>query len=1194
MQLWPNGQPELRQSHAPAVAIDTLARWAWQGLSYVLRSQPQTGIGVAPQSSGTGWQVPDPGIVAHPGVSQNCPAPHDGSNGPAQLRGVTPASTHEGGMQLVPMTMHLPHVALPQQVDPAAQVIAPHTTGAGPASVRGRTPASVAQSIGGHAVPRSKQRPQVTLPQQRCESEHVSPPQMTTSPASVPGVLASGRAASPLLPASRPALPASISGPGGLRSESSTPVHETSPAATTDATTQPRQALRTRASCARKSAIQSRIRPRTDVRQPTCPSLWCVSRATSRIRAACASMGRLSRRIESIVPRRAHGFGGKASNLAALARAGFPVPAAYALPAEAFRTFVDASLPERDRPAALLAEPAESVSPERLASIREVLARAPLGRDVSNALRDALSDLERGGARAVAVRSSSTNEDRDAASAAGLHSTVLQVRNQVELERAVRLCWASFFEPRVLAYLRTMGRAAEASMGVVVQAMVPADVSGVLFTVNPLTGDAGEMVLNAAWGLGSSVVDGRVSPDTWRIDKASGFVRDRVIGHKRIRVIVDAEGGVRDEPLDDATARRECLDEHTLAALVELGRRIEAYFGDARDVEWSVAGGVVYVLQARPVTTLVAMSGKRSPKRRKAVRSDRARMVWSNVNVGEALPGVATPFTWSVLSAFSELGFRRAFGALGCSVPADAELVGNFRGRIYLNLTEFCAIAAQVPGLRPRTLLSLAGGAEAERLERESRDTSHTAFLLRLPLTITRFARENARIGARVQAFERSYADEAARMRAVDLRILTPLALEQTLGDVERLLDTTGAVMLTCYGNLLASVVTLRAVLSFVAQERADVLERGLLTGLADVESAAPGLSLWHIAEMARAEPAAQAAILGNAPAGLRLESLPEGPTRRALGRFLDAYGHRGPREAEIAEPRWREDPTLLFATLRVHLQRAATDGGPLEVERRQRLVRAQSEADLDRLLPFAARTAARHLLALVQRFMRLRERLRGRTVEVLGFFRAVCLDASRRIEVREPAAGKDAAFFLTIEEVHRWLRGEVVTVAPLVRQRRAQYARDRALPDPPDTFVGFPPPPPPLPAGVDVLTGLAASSGHAEGLARVVSSPAGISEFRSGEILVAPYADVGWSPIFLAASAVVTDLGGPLSHAAIVAREYGVPSVVNVRVGTQVIRTGDRLVVDGDAGTVRIVERAPRPSVATSDVTAASAPDEP
>ncbi len=421
------------------------------------------------------------------------------------------------------------------------------------------------------------------------------------------------------------------------------------------------------------------------------------------------------RRIETLVPRKAAAYGGKARSLATLARAGFPVPAAFAISSEVLDALLKGALAEAELPERVLVAPARDVTRERLAEIREKVRHAPLPAGVDEAVRRLLGTLVHEGAQAVAVRSSALREDEDARSAAGLYESVLGVTDEAALFDALRHVWSSLYDLRVVSYLRALGVTSRAGLGVIVQALVPADAAGVLFTVNPLSGDTTELVLNAAYGLGGPVVDGSVSPDTIRIDKASGFVRDRVRGEKaralRSSVGTPVDGrGTYEEPVSEEQAARFVLDDREIASLVDLGVRIEAHFGDARDVEWARVGSAFYVLQARPVTALKQPPVKAGARR---LAADRAHYVWSNLNVGEALPGVATPFTWSILSGFSELGFRRAFGALGCSVPRDAELVGSFRGRIYLNLTEFMSIASQVPGLKAKTLLSLGGGDEA-------------------------------------------------------------------------------------------------------------------------------------------------------------------------------------------------------------------------------------------------------------------------------------------------------------------------------------------------------------------------------------------------------------------------------------------------------------------------------------------------
>ena len=239
------------------------------------------------------------------------------------------------------------------------------------------------------------------------------------------------------------------------------------------------------------------------------------------------------------------------------------------------------------------------------------------------------------------------------------------------------------------------------------------------------------------------------------------------------------------------------------------------------------------------------------------------------------------------------------------------------------------------------------------------------------------------------------------------------------LGDVEHLLDETGSIMLTAYANLLSAVLALLAILRLFARDEGPGLYRDLLSGLQDVSSARPGFVLWQIAELARREPEVAEQIRSIPLSELRVDALPPGRTRDALSRFLVDYGHRGVREAEIGAPRWAEDPTLMFAALRSHLDSAVS-----LAEREARLQQAREEAEqkLARKVPLPLRPAVHKLLDVVRRFTRMREHLRGHVVEVLGMFRRVALETSRRIQAREPEAGSDAAFFLTLAEVRHVL----------------------------------------------------------------------------------------------------------------------------------------------------------------------------
>jgi pyruvate,water dikinase len=274
-------------------------------------------------------------------------------------------------------------------------------------------------------------------------------------------------------------------------------------------------------------------------------------------------------------------------------------------------------------------------------------------------------------------------------------------------------------------------------------------------------------------------------------------------------------------------------------------------------------------------------------------------------------------------------------------------------------------------------------------------------------------------------------------------------------------------------------------------------------------------------------------------------------------------------REAELSTPRWSEDPSFLFATLRSYL--ASEVGAPIARVERQKEARRCAAEEVESALSPARFALVRHALRLAQKYTRLRERMRSRVVEVLGWYRGFALEVGRRI------GDPDGAFFLELDQVRAFLRGTLADPRPVVAEGRACFHDDASRPDPPPVFVGTPPPLVPLAANGSDLHGVGASPGRADGRVRVLRDPAEAGLLRQGEILVVPHADVGWSPLFLVASAVVTGMGGMLSHAAVVAREFGVPAVFGVPGVTSRLRTGDLVDVDGSAGTV--TRRTPGPA---------------
>lgn len=919
--------------------------------------------------------------------------------------------------------------------------------------------------------------------------------------------------------------------------------------------------------------------------------------------------GKGARQKGSGSPRR---IGGKAAAIERLAIAGFPVPRAWVLEARHFTELVSEHLPKGHDVATLIKLAGTRAGIDRAARARDRILGEPLPDEIRVALDMLWVQIEDDAPWGLAVRSSATCEDTSETSLAGLATSVLGVRGPEALGAAIKQVWASAFLPRAITYLAYSG-VRDMAMAVVLQVMVRAEAAGVLFTAPPpgLAGDhwrEGERLINATFGLGAPVVDGAMPTDTVRLAQDGGAVVASVIAEKRVALVV-GERGLEEVEVPADKARAPALGPDALRSIASLVYRLERWTSGPLDVEFAVeatpsGGKRVWLLQMRP------MRGGGYPE------GGDAETVWSRANVGEALPGAATPLTWSVARAFSDRGFREAFAALGCRVASRANLVSNVYGRFYLNLTAFMQIAAQVPGLSPRALLGMSGGASEaaiKALEKQTVGVSRKSFFMRLPMTAARLLARHARLEGEVAAYEAEAARARRALLEMDLTLLPDDALSTTLKSALALLDQTGTLMLHCASASLASHLALSRALERVASRRASArdasspdeamllaqdpgapsriehIAQTLAGGVRELDSANPGVALAGVAEAANRDEAAREKLLQGEVR--RASDLPRGPAREALEKFLDEFGDRAVREAELSTPRWREDPGQVLAMLTAAMR--APPGEPGRALARARALADREMAQLETRLSRVELAIVRALVDRAQHFTRLRERMRTWVTRVLGLLRVIALDVDRRLRRIDPTLPAGSVFFCTHEELRTALSSGRAEVGPVVRLRLAEHVRDAARPDPPATFIGRPPPVTLPPVKGARLLGLPASGGVVEGLARVLEPGAvGLDAVEAGEVLVSRTTDVGLSPLFLVAAAVVTELGGPLSHAAVVAREYGIPAVVSVPGATLAIRTGDRLRVDGDRGIVeKLEERAAAPASAAAGTSAQTAP---
>ncbi|SDS90663.1 PEP/pyruvate-binding domain-containing protein [Actinopolymorpha singaporensis] len=853
--------------------------------------------------------------------------------------------------------------------------------------------------------------------------------------------------------------------------------------------------------------------------------------------------------------------GGKGASLARLARAGLPVPPGFQVTTAAYRAFVGRDGRQDQILAAVSGLRADQ--PERCEEaaqkIGRLFAEGVVPAEVAEPIEQAYASLD-DGELPVAVRSSATAEDLPGMSFAGQQDTYLNIRGRDTVLDAIRRCWASLWTARAIAYRIRHGIPAEpVALAVVVQELVPAESAGVIFTVDPMTGDRAYIHVNATWGLGEPLVGGQVTPDSLLVERETFAVARRDTGDKSVRT-VRTEQGTREEPVPPSLRNAPVLDDRQAGELARLGVGVEELFGCPMDVEWARYDGRFFLVQARPVTGLpTGLSAERStdrPTDRPTTAGEqwndslRGDYLWTSGNLGEAIPDVMTPCTWSLIRIF--MADTMALSAVG-----EHPLSGNIGGRFYLNLS-VAAASAQAFGMSRLFYASVP--------EVFGRIPDGVTIPM-LPLSRWRLVRsvlgEVVPFYRRLRAYQKNFQAMVADAPARFERVTAAIRAADTAAALAKVWDAEGEPYLRDTSRMLAAgsrmdgnaLATIAARVREVAGEGdANALLTGLHTAGGELASLGPLVGLAQV-------------------------------RRGQLDRdtYLRQWGHRGPHEFEVSAPRPAEDPGWLDREL------AAMAGAPEDatdlLARQQRAREAAWERLRSRLRP-------RELAALRRRVDRAAHAARAREAarsEVIRAFWAMRIFVQRAGEL---TGRGDDLFFCDIREICRLLDGDDPPLAA-VPARRAAYDRYRALPayptlirgafDPerwaadPDRRVDLYDATAEHAPVAETVTGFAGAAGVVEGVARVIAGPENGAELRPGEILVTSVTNVGWTPLFPRAAAVVTDIGAPLSHAAIVARELGIPAVVGTGNATVRLRSGDRIRVDGEHGTVEVLQAAPR-----------------
>ena len=864
--------------------------------------------------------------------------------------------------------------------------------------------------------------------------------------------------------------------------------------------------------------------------------------------------------------------GGKAANLGELLSAGLPVPEGFCLTTAAYRQAIgatDALLPPLAGVYAALGDGAGAggASPdvaELAGTARAAILAAPIPAGVAQAVEQAYTAL--GPDVPVAVRSSATAEDLPFASFAGQQDSYTGVVGPDAVIEAVHRCWASLWSDRAVAYRSANGIShREVGLAVVVQVMVDAATAGVMFTANPVTGTRTETVINASPGAGQAVVSGAVNPDQFTVDTATATVLARVPG-------------------DDDPARGWSLGDAELTELSRLGDAVQRLFGTPQDVEWVFdAEAKAWLTQSRPITTLYPLEDPFSaePSALTPDPSGGTRVYLC----GTLLQGLTRPITPIGLAALGLMRNSKGFWRYvnpGLRMYVDlTAVVHNRWGRRYLQQVLPLAdgrSAAVFPELladprfavRPRTRKTRpraarraggAGGSEAR--------ASLGMVLGLVPALIGAAIRPDAEL-RRAEAYGK-------RLDA-ELVLPEPAAALQRLDFAEQITNRTinGLIRATLPGPSVGYIMlaVARRLLRGIAPPRE--LE-AVLRGLPHNVTTEMDLELWQLAVSVGADPLSRDVFLAQDPARLaaayRAGSLP-GPAQAGIRDFLARYGHRAVAEIDLGMPRWSEEPDHILGMISNYLRVEDPEQAP-----DRQFSRAAEHAE-ERIRSLVERAGAHgrwraRLLELSLRRVRelsgLRELPKFYIVKILGEMHRQLLLVGAELVRAGVVAAADDVFFLDFAELRVALRG--AGMQALVAGRRRLYdveLRRRHIPrlllsDGTDVEAAAMAKAPPFGA----LAGTPASAGTATGIVRVILDPVG-ARLEPGEILVAPSTDPGWTPLFMTAGALVMEMGGVISHGAVVAREYGIPAVVGVPDATTRLHTGQRVTVDGAAGTVR------------------------
>ena len=844
--------------------------------------------------------------------------------------------------------------------------------------------------------------------------------------------------------------------------------------------------------------------------------------------------------------------GGKGAHLGGLSRIeGLRVPAGFCVTTDAFRRIMAAapSIEDRLERLAQLKPDDREATRTLSAEIRRTIEETAIPDDLATAITRALAEF--GAHTAYAVRSSATAEDLPTASFAGQQDTYLNVVGPAAVLQQVSRCWASLFTERAVTYRQRNGiDHRTVQMAVVVQQMVFPQAAGILFTADPVTSNRRITSVEASFGLGEALVSGLVNADVYQV--RDGEVIAKTIGSKRVAIHASPAGGTREQVIDPQLQDCPALTDAQVLRLAQLGRRIEAHFGRPQDIEWCLADDDIQIVQSRPITTLFPIPES----------GDAENHVYVSVGHQQMMTDPMKPLGLS----FWQM-----------TTPAPMAEAG---GRLFVDITQRLALPASRAGILEALGKSdpLTGDALRTILERDG-------FIQPLPdegPPGPLFGEATAPIepdpAVVTELIGLSEASVAAAKRDIQAKSGEALLdfIRADLQELRRILFDRRSHQV--FMSAMEATWWLNEQLQAWLGEKnaADTLTQSVPHNV----TSEMGLALLEVADVIRPHPEVVAFLQHVEDDDFmdELAKLAGGrEARDAIEAWLDKYGMRCVGEIDITRPRWSERPSTLVPLILGNVKNFVPGAGERRFEqgRQEAWQREQELLERLRALPEGELKAdeTKRKIDLVRTFIGYREYPKYGMISRYFVYKQALMDEAERLVRADVLRAREDIFYLTFQELRDVVRTSRVD-EQLVDERKDAFTSYQALTPPRvltsdgEALTGAYRRDD-LPAGA--LAGLPVSAGTVEGRARVILDMAQ-AELEPGDILVTAHTDPSWTPLFVAIAGLVTEVGGLMTHGAVIAREYGLPAVVGVLDATRLIRDGQRIRVHGTDGYVEIL----------------------